>query len=115
MHKILIGGGAALLMLGTAHAAEEAKIDLSAEPAKVLETATKEASGFKASSANTEKEDGKTVYEIQGMAGGKTVEVDVMEDGTLDEVETIADMSAVPDAVNKAITGQDAELQVEQG
>lgn len=115
MHKILIGGGAALLMLGTAHAAEEANIDLSAVPAKVLETATKEASGFKASSANTEKEDGKTVYEIQGMAGGKTVEVDVMEDGTLDEVETIADMSAVPDAVNKAITGQDAELQVEQG
>ena len=77
MHKILIGGGAALLMLGTAHAAEEAKIDLSAVPAKVMETATKEASGFKASSANTEKEDGKTVYEIQGMAGGKTVEVDV--------------------------------------
>ena len=70
---------------------------------KVMETATKEASGFKASSANTEMEDGKTVYEIQGMAGGKTVEVDVMEDGTLDEVETAVDMSAVPDAANKAI------------
>ena len=103
MQKIMIGGGAVLLMLGTAHASEEARIDLSAVPAAVMATATKEASGFKASSANTEVEDGKKPYEIQGMAGGKSVEVDVMEDGTLDEVETVVEMSAVPEAVNKAI------------
>ena len=103
MRRMMITASAAALMLGTAYAAEETKIDLSAVPAKVMETATKEANGFKASSANTEMEDGKTVYEIQGMAGGKTVEVDVKEDGTLDEVETAVDMSAVPDAANKAI------------
>ena len=59
MQKIMIGVGAVLLILGTAHAAEEAKIDLSAVPAAVMATATKEAIGFKASSAHTEMEDGK--------------------------------------------------------
>lgn len=38
---------------------------------------------------------------LQGMAGGKTVEVDVIEDGTLDEVET--EMSALPKAVTDAV------------
>lgn len=66
----------------------------------------KEVNGFKAMTANTEMEGSKKVYELQGMADGKKVEVDVIEDGTLDEVETEIEMGALPEAVTKAVMGK---------
>lgn len=94
---------AVLFVVSPALAAEEAKVELSAVPKAVMDTAMKEVSGFKATTANSEMEDGKTVYEIQGTADGKKVEVDVMEDGTLDEVETETEMGALPGAVTTAV------------
>ena len=92
-----------MVIAGAALAEDSKKVELSAVPQKVVDTAMKEVSGFKPTTANTEMEDGKTVYELQGMAGDKKVEVDVMEDGTLDEVETEVEMGALPEAVSKAV------------
>lgn len=106
MFKLLSVSVATMIVTGAAFAGDSKKVELSDVPQKVTDTAMKEVSGFKASSANTEMEDGKKVYELQGMADGKKVEIDVMEDGTLDEVETEMEMSALPEAVTKAVMGK---------
>ena len=97
---------AALVMAGAALAEDSMKVEMSDVPQKVLDAAMKEVSGFKATSANTEMEGSKKVYELQGMADGKKVEVDVIEDGKLDEVETEIEMGALPEAVTKAVMGK---------
>lgn len=106
MSKLLFATLTAALAFAASAHAQDTKIELSAVPQNIMDTAMKEVPDFKAASANTEMEDGKTVYEVQGMAGDKKVEVDVMEDGTLDEVETEVDMSAVPKAVTDAVMGK---------
>lgn len=105
MIKIISVSLFALLAAGSA-SAQETKVEMSAVPKNVMDAAMKEVSGFTAMSANTEMEAGKKVYEIQGTADGKKVEVDVMEDGTVEEVETELEMGALPKAVTDAVMGK---------
>jgi uncharacterized membrane protein YkoI len=110
--RIAISASIATLLVGAAAFAQsDVKVELSAVPQKVMDTAKKQVSGFTATSANTETEAGKKIYEIQGTAGGKTLEIDVAEDGTLDEVETEIQMSELPDAVTKAIMAKLPKFQ----
>lgn len=94
---------AALLAATGIYAQESMKVEMSAIPEDVMSTVKKEVPGFTAKSATSEVENGQKVYEIQGSANGKQVEVDVLEDGTLDEVETEVTMKELPQAVSKAI------------
>ena len=88
-----------------AFAGTEQKIELSAVPAVVVEALKKRFDDVTLLSANTETEDdGSFVYEIQGkLADGRSVEFDVLPDGTIDEVEIIFSSEMVPGAVMKAI------------
>lgn len=103
MSKLLLATIAAALAFVAPAAAQDTKIELSAVPKNVMDAAVKAAPGFAASSANTEMEDGKTIFELQGTVGDKKVEVDVLEDGTLDEVETEIEVSALPKAATDAV------------
>jgi uncharacterized membrane protein YkoI len=103
----------AMLFSASAYAQTQ-NVEVASIPQNVMATVNQQVSGFAPQSANTEVEDGKTIYEIQGMAGDKQIEVDVMEDGTLDEVETIIDANQLPKEVQDAIMGKMPNFQVKK-
>lgn len=84
-------------------AGEEKPVEMSAVPAAVRAAAEKAAAGVEFSKAMMEMEHGQKVYELQGMKDGKKVEVDVMEDGRVDEIETEIMMDAVPAEVSAVL------------
>jgi hypothetical protein len=55
----------------------------------------------KVTSAEKENEDGKTVFDIELISGGLKYEMDMLEDGTIVEIEK--EIKEVPAAVTKAI------------
>jgi len=58
----------------------------------------------KVTSAEKETEDGKLVYDIELTSGGLKYEMDIHEDGTIEEIEK--EIKEVPAAVAKAIAGK---------
>jgi len=86
-----------------ARAAEEKPVEMTAVPAVVKAAAEKAAPKAKLTKAMMEMEHGQKVYELQGMMDGKKIEVDVMEDGRVDEIETEIMMDAVPAEVSAAL------------
>ncbi len=86
-----------------ARAAEEKPVEMTAVPAVVKAAAEKAAPKAKLTKAMMEIEHGQKVYELQGMMDGKKIEVDVMEDGRVDEIETEIMMDAVPAEVSAAL------------
>jgi len=86
-----------------ARAAEEKPVEMTAVPAVVKAAAEKAAPKAKLTKAMMEIEHGQKVYELQGTMDGKKIEVDVMEDGRVDEIETEIMMDAVPAEVSAAL------------
>ena len=86
-------------------AGEEKIIPLSNVPENLLSEAEKLLPTATFNTANTEKEaDGTLVYEIQGtLENGRKVEVDVLENGDIQEFEVVYSLDLVPRAVMKAI------------
>ena len=83
----------------------ETIIPLSSVPQNLLSEAEKLLPTATFNTANTEKEaDGTLVYEIQGtLEDGRKVEVDVLENGDIQEFEVVYSLDLVPRAVMKAI------------
>lgn len=86
-------------------AGEEKIIPLNKVPEELLSEAKKLLPNAVFKTANTEKEtDGTLVYEIQGtLENGRKVEVDVLENGDIQEFEVVYSLDLVPGAVIKAI------------
>jgi hypothetical protein len=105
--KKAVGISALLLVLNCSFsiAGEEKIIPLSDVPENLLSEAKKLLPTATFNTANTEKEDdGTLVYEIQGTLGdGRKVEVDVLENGDIQEFEVVYSLDLVPRAVIKAI------------
>ena len=105
--RALTGGGlAAGLLAGAAARAadDDDEIDLAKVPAKVKEAASKAVPHAKWESASKSVEDGETTYTLEGTdAKGRSVSVDVEEDGTVDEVQTEVPMNQVPRLVQRAL------------
>lgn len=82
----------------------EQTIEISAIPQPVMAAAEEAESGMDFTEANTETEGGKTIYEIRGKdSAGMTVEVDVSEDGTVEEIERQIAADKVPANVMAAL------------
>jgi hypothetical protein len=88
-----------------AMAGEETVIPLEKVPESIQTTAKELLPNASFKTANTEKEDdGTLVYEIQGtLEDGRKVEVDVLENGRIQEFEVEFTKDLVPGAVLKAI------------
>ncbi|KGJ03008.1 PepSY domain-containing protein [Paracoccus sphaerophysae] len=87
-----------------AFAQEEKKMELSAVPAAAMEAAQKAAPGVTFESVSMDDDEGTDTYELVGkLASGKTVEVDVLADGTIEEVEEEIDAAAVPAEVKATL------------
>ena len=72
-------------------------------PEVVMETAISTAPDLDFKKVSVEIEDGVKVYEFEAMQDGKRIEVDVLEDGTLDEVEMETAYEDVPETVRLAL------------
>lgn len=87
-----------------AFAQEEKKMELSAVPAAAMEAAQKAAPGVTFESVSMDDDEGTDTYELVGkLASGKTVEVDVLADGTIEEVEEEIDAAALPAEVKATL------------
>ena len=94
-----------LLVSLLAYAGDEVRMPLADVPLEVLEAARRVQPEAEFHSAQIETEDdGTKVYEIQGrLKGGQAVEVDVLENGRIQEYEAEFKQDQVPGAVLKAV------------
>lgn len=89
--------------------AEEILLDaipqsLEAVPLDIRQRAAAFAPGVALTSAEVEIENGETIYELAGIdANGRRIEIDIFDDGTLDEIETEEGVENLPDAVRTAL------------
>lgn len=100
MNKFILAATAAVI--GSAAAAqEETTVKMEDVPAVVMEAAMANANGVTFDTVSMDE----GVYEFAGkMASGMGLEVDVMEDGTIEEVEEQIEMAALPAEVTAALT-----------
>jgi len=72
-------------------------------PKKIMDTVKARLPGAEVTSAEKEKEDGKVVYDLELKHEGRKYEMDILEDGTLVEIEKEIAAKDVPEKVTKAI------------
>ena len=92
MRTWIIAVGLALVCLVGCESLEsvfekEKEIPLSQVPQPVMEAAERAVDGITLTEAEMEKEDGQTVYILEGKADGKEYEIEVTADGKVREVE----------------------------
>lgn len=92
--KVLIGILSITVVVGLAGCAtiddlfeKEEEVALSEVPAPAIAAAKGAVKGIVLVEAEVEKEDGQTVYELEGTANGKTYEIEVTAEGKVLEVE----------------------------
>lgn len=95
---------AAVGLAAPALAQEEATISMDEVPAAALEAAEANANGVAFTSVALDDDEGTETYEFSGeMESGMMLEVDVLADGTIEEIEEEIEMSAVPEAVSTTL------------
>jgi hypothetical protein len=72
-------------------------------PEKIKAAIKERLPGAEVTSAEKENEDGKVVYDIELKHEGRKYEMDILEDGTLIEIEKEVKAKDLPEAVAKAI------------
>jgi hypothetical protein len=86
--------------------AAEKKIERSALPPAVEKTVQAQSQGATIKGISVEKEKGKNEYEVEMTVNGHGKDIVIGEDGTVLEVEEEVELSAVPDAAQKALTAR---------
>ena len=103
MHRKLMAAAAPLVLIATP-ALSETLVTIDDVPEVVLDTAIETAPGATFDRISIEIEDGVVVYEFESEdASGKHIEIDVLEDGTLDEIELEMSMEETPAVVLAAM------------
>ena len=95
---------AALGLAAPALAQEENEISMDQVPQAAMEAAQAKAEGIEFTKAQMDDDEGTETYELSGtMENGMAIEVDVLADGTVEEVEEEIEMSEVPQEVTAAL------------
>jgi uncharacterized membrane protein YkoI len=100
---------AAFLLVGViALAADDKPEKIAADkiPAKIKATIEGRLPGAEVTSCEKETEDGKVVYDCELKQKGRKYEMDILEDGTLMEIEKEIEASKLPEAGTKAIAAK---------
>lgn len=99
--------GLALPALAQAQAnPDESTISMDEVPQEVMATAQENAAGATFEQVSVENEDGTEIYEFATTKDGMGFEVDVLADGTLEEIEEEIAMDALPEAVSSALEAE---------
>jgi hypothetical protein len=83
-------------------------------PAKVADAIKARFPGCEITSAEKEKEDGKIVYDIELKHKDRKYEMDILEDGTIIEIEKEVALKDLPEAVKKAVEEKYAKSTIKE-
>ncbi len=83
---------------------QEKKIDRSALPAAVEKTVQEQSQGATVKGFVTEREHGAKVYEAEMIVNGHTKDIQIAEDGKLNEIEEEVALDSLPASVQNALT-----------
>ena len=107
MTKLLTTAAAALALALPAFAQEENEISMDEVPEAALATAQEHAMGVTFDAVQMDPDAGTDTYEFSGAKeDGTMIEVDVLADGTLEEVEEEVAMDAVPEPVSATLDAE---------
>ncbi len=103
---------ATLLFFTLGASAQEKKTDRSNLPPAVQKTVQEQSKGATVKGFSTEKEHGKTVYEAEMMVSGHSKDLEIAEDGTLNEIEEEIVFSSLPSNVQAALTAKAGDAKI---
>ncbi|HEV2646814.1 MAG TPA: PepSY-like domain-containing protein [Acidobacteriaceae bacterium] len=92
--------------------AQEKKVDQASLPAAVQKTVQEQSQGATIKGYTTEREHGKTVYEAEMMVNGHSKDIEIAQDGTLNEVEEEVAFDSLPAKVQTALTAKAAGAKI---
>jgi uncharacterized membrane protein YkoI len=88
--------------------AQERKITRSELPPAVAATVDRETKGATIKGFTTEREHGRTTYEAETMVNGRTRDIEITQDGRVNEIEEEVDIASLPAKVQKALSAKAA-------
>lgn len=97
---------AMFLTFALAAVAQERKIDPSTLPPAVQKTVQIQSKGATIKGYTAEREHGKTAYEVEMIIDGHSRDVEIAEDGTLNEIEEEVVFASLPPNVQAGLTAQ---------
>jgi uncharacterized membrane protein YkoI len=103
---------AVLLLFTLGVSAQEKKIDQSTLPPAVQKTVQEQSKGATVKGYSTEREHGKKVYGAEMMVDGHSKDIQIAEDGTLNEIEEEVAFSSLPANVQAALTAKAGEAKI---
>jgi uncharacterized membrane protein YkoI len=92
--------------------AQEKKIERSALPPAVEKAVQAQSQGATIKGFATEREHGKKVYEAEMIVNGHTRDIQIAEDGTINEVEEEVAFDSLPANVQSALTAKAAGAKI---
>src|SRR5947209_4784596 len=97
-----------LVLATTGRAADEKakKISFDQVPKVIKDAILGRFPGAEVNSVEKEKENGKVVYDVELKQQGRKYEMDILENGTIVEIEKEVASNDVPEAVTKAVTAK---------
>ena len=105
-------GAAVLLSFAMGASAQEKKIDRTALPAAVQKTIQENSEGATIKGYTTEREHGQRVYEAEMMIDGHSRDIEIAENGTLNEVEEEVPFNTLPAPVQTALKTKAAGARI---
>lgn len=106
-HVLLFAAAIAILPLSIPYAhSQEKKVERSTLPAAVEKTVVAQSQGATIKGFSTERENGKKVYEAEMIFNGHTKDIQIAEDGTLNEIEEEVALDALPADVQTALNAK---------
>lgn len=97
-----------VLSVAVAAGAQEKRISRSELPAAVAATVDRETKGATIKGFTTEREHGRTTYEVETVANGRTRDIEIAQDGRVNEIEEEVDMASLPASVQQALSAKAA-------
>lgn len=101
--RFVVSAALAALILAIPTIAQEKKLTKAQLPAAVQKTVDEQSKGATVRGYSSEKEDGKTIYEVQLTVNGKNRDVSIDTAGAVIEVEDTVDFTSLPDAVQAGL------------
>ena len=113
MSKIWTRFTSAVLVFGSSFAfCAERKIDRSQLPAAVEKTVQAQSQGAIVKGFSTEVENGKRIYEAEMVVNGHSKDIEIAEDGSLNEVEEEVSLESLPSAVKSALLAKAGSAKI---
>jgi uncharacterized membrane protein YkoI len=110
MRSLVVNG----MVLGCvlAAGAQDRKIVRKDLPAAVAATIDQETRGATIKGYSTEKEHGRVTYEAETMVNGRTRDIEIAQDGRVNEIEEEVDIASLPAKVQHALNAKAADGRI---